>query len=146
VPYGWRVRKIDLMAWHAGIDGHGIRCDPSGHCQWVARSSVAAARMRIYEASRGPLPPGVRLENTCSVNRCVNIDHVRLLRVAVGRSGPGRCLRGHELVPANVVRHRDGRVAYCRACRNERRRERYRNDPTYARREIDRQRRLRRGT
>jgi hypothetical protein len=44
----------------------------------------------------------------------------------------------------NVVRHRDGRIAYCRLCRNDRRRERYRIDPEFASREAARQRRLRR--
>ena len=40
---------------------------------------------------------------------------------------------------------RDGRIAYCRLCRNELRRERYRADVAYARREIERQRRRRAG-
>jgi hypothetical protein len=58
--------------------------------------------------------------------------------------GVSQCHRGHDLTPENVVRHRDGRVAYCRQCRNERRRERYNADPTFARQEIARQRARRR--
>jgi hypothetical protein len=137
------------MRGHGGRDGQSIRCDPSGHCQWIARTSVTAARLRIYEATRGGLPTGTRLENTCGDARCVNLDHLRLARVGA-RTIDGRtkalCGRGHELTIASVVRHRDGRVAYCRICRNDRRRERYRTDIAYARREMERQRRLRRQT
>lgn len=132
---------------HGGRDGQWIRCDPSGHCQWVAKTSVAAARMRIYEASRGALLTGTAVDATCGNARCVNLDHLRISRrraPIIHRQDVAVCRRGHELTPANVVRHRDGRVAYCRACRNERRRERYRTDAAYAHREIERQRRLRR--
>jgi len=86
-----------------------------------------------------------RLENTCERRRCVNLDHLRIVRVAGGPlpSDVDRCQRGHELAPANVVRHRDGRVAYCKLCRNERRRERYERDPRFAERERVRQRQRR---
>src|SRR5712691_3216740 len=115
-----------------------IACDPSGCCLWVARSSLAAARRRLYEASRGPLASAARVESVCGTARCVNLDHLRVTSSA-GRYGRGvaACRRGHELTPENVVRHRDGRVAYCRLCRNERRRERYRTDQEFAEREID---------
>jgi hypothetical protein len=87
------------------------------------------------------------VDATCGNTRCVNLDHLRIARrrtPTVGVSGARLCGRGHELTPANVVRHRDGRIAYCRVCRNERRRERYHADAAYARREIERQRRRRR--
>lgn len=144
--YGWRLRSIWAMRSHGGRDGRWIRCAASGHCQWIARTSVAAARTRLFEASRGPLPGGARLEHTCGEGRCVNLDHLRLARgpSAVTEPGLQLCRRGHELTPTNVVRHRDGRIAYCRICRNDRRRERYREDRTYAEREIERQRRRRR--
>jgi len=144
--YGWRLGSIDAMRGHGGRDGQWIRCEPSGHCQWVARTSVAAARLRICETTRGALPVGIRLENTCGYARCVNLDHMRVaaspLRTTATRNA-SLCQRGHELTVANIVRHRDGRIAYCRICRNERRRERYRSDPRYARAEIERQRRRR---
>ncbi len=127
--------------------GEPIRCDPSGCCLWTARSSVAAARRRLYEASRGALSALARIENVCRYGRCVNLDHLRIVSRAATRTpspGVSQCHRGHELTPENVVRHRDGRVAYCRLCRNDRRRERYRSDPAFARREITRQRALRR--
>lgn len=136
------------MNGHGGRDGQWIRCDPSGHCQWIARTSVAAARVRIYEAGRGALAKGTQIEATCGNARCVNLDHLRVARAVAGPrpKGGATCRRGHELTAANVVRHRDGRIAYCRACRNQRRRERYRIDATYARREIERQRRRRRAS
>jgi hypothetical protein len=76
----------------------------------------------------------------------VNLDHVRITPgpyVATGAT-ERTCRRGHEISPATVVRHRDGRIAYCRICRNERRRERYRTDPMFALSEIERQRNRRR--
>lgn len=74
----------------------------------------------------------------------MNLDHVRVAMAPARAAANARlCRRGHELTTATVVRHRDGRIAYCRICRNERRRERYRVDRAYARREVERQRRLR---
>lgn len=75
----------------------------------------------------------------------MNLDHLRVrTRARASQSSAKReCLRGHELSPQNVMRHRDGRIAYCRLCRNERRRERYRTDRTFAEHEIARQRQLR---
>jgi hypothetical protein len=75
----------------------------------------------------------------------VNLDHLRIVARAPRSPNDARfCMRGHVLSGLNVVRHRDGRVAYCRICRNDRRRERYRTDPEFATREMARQRRLRR--
>lgn len=132
---------------HGGRDGQWVRCDPSGHCQWTGRTSVVIARLRIYESTRGPLPRGSHPEVACGSARCVNLDHVRIVsnnRVAADPSGIGTCQRGHELTVGSVVRHRDGRIAYCRVCRNMQRRERYRRDPIFALAEVERQRRLRR--
>lgn len=126
--------------------GEPIECDPSGCCLWVARSAASAARRRLYEASRGVLPESARLEQTCQRRRCVNLDHVRVV------GGPSaacteieRCGRGHDLTAENVVRHRDGRIAYCKRCRNARRRDRYERDLAFAERERARQRALRAG-
>ena len=135
--YGWRLHTIvPVRLQMLPHQGEPIRCDPRGHCHWTALSAVSAARRRLYEASRGPLRPGARLEAACGDGRGVNLDHVRV--VPTSRSAaPGAsrvCERGHELSAANVVRHRDGRIAYCRLCRNARRRERHRTDPEFARR------------
>ena len=132
------------MRTHRGRDSQWIRCEPGGHCSWIAQTSVAAARLRLLEASRGPVPSGGTVENTCGEARCVNLDHLRVSLRPRPASGSMRlCGRGHERTAANVVRHRDGRIAYCRLCRNELRRDRYRADVAYARREIERQRRRR---
>jgi hypothetical protein len=110
----------------------------------VGRGAAATARRRLYEASRGTLPPTARLEQTCARRRCVNLDHVRVVRAARGeRTDFERCARGHEVTAENVVRHRDGRIAYCKRCRNARRRERYAADAAFAQRERARQRRRR---
>jgi len=151
------LRAVRLAAaYHHGVQlrvlphgGEPIQCDASGCCLWTARSSVAAARRRLYEASRGALPASARIDNACRSRRCVNLDHLRVTTPAASRTrspSVAQCRRGHDLTPGNVVRHRDGRVAYCRLCRNERRRERYRTDPAFARREITRQRDLRRAS
>ena len=126
--------------------GDPIACDPSGCCLWIARTLVAAARRRLYEAGRGRLARGTQIVSACGTTRCVNLDHLRLSSNArAGRKAPAiqTCPRGHEVSPESVVRHRDGRIAYCRLCRNEGRRERYRTDPSFAEREVARQRRLR---
>jgi hypothetical protein len=76
----------------------------------------------------------------------VNLDHMVVRTTAAispGAGGAHRCVRGHERTPANIVRRSDGRIAYCRICRNERRRERYQRDRVFARHEKERQRRLR---
>ena len=148
-----KVSRVRLAAgYHRHVRlrvlSHGdepIECDPNGCCLWIGRSALGAARRRLYEASRGPLPSTARLENTCERRRCVNLDHLRIVRVAGAPLPPDvdLCLRGHELTSENVVRHRDGRVAYCKLCRNERRRERYERDATFAERERVRQRRRR---
>ena len=127
---------------HGGRDGQWIKCDPSGHCQWTARTSVAAARRRIYELSRGPVPNGSELKNTCGDPRCVNLDHLKIRRAPA--ASLQTCVRGHEVTAKSVVRHRDGRIAYCRLCRNAKRRERYQSDSGFALREVERQRGLRR--
>ena len=126
--------------------GEPIECHPSGCCVWIGRTAVGEARRRLYEASRGALPAAARLENTCDRGRCVNLDHLRVLRAvgATSRVDTGRCQRGHELTPDSVVRHRDGRIAYCRLCRNARRRERYERDAAFAQGERARQRKMRR--
>jgi hypothetical protein len=137
-----------FMRAHPGRDRQWIRCDPGGHCRWIGKTSIAAARIRIYKASRGPVATGTRVESSCGQARCVNVDHLRPVRAAARepRVGMSLCRGGHELTGANVVRHRDGRIAYCRICRNERRRERYRSDPAYAALEMERQRRVRRNS
>lgn len=125
--------------------GEPIECDPSGCCLWRGRGAVGVARRSLYVASRGSLPASARLEQTCERRRCVNLDHVRVVRaVPATMRDVERCLRGHELTSANAVRHRDGRIAYCRLCRNARRRERYAHDAAYAQQERARQRTLRR--
>ena len=125
---------------HGGPDGRWIKCDATGHCEWTGREPLRVARRRLFEASRGDLPKGVTVETTCGVRACVNLDHLRVTRPS---SAVPMCRRGHELTAANVVRHRDGRIAYCRTCRNDRRRELYQRDTVYPQREVERQRRRR---
>jgi hypothetical protein len=99
---------------HGGRDARWIRCDASGHCLWTARTSVVAARLRIYEATRGPVPGGARLDNTCGNARCVNLDHQKIVPAkseAASSRGVRTCRRGHEVSSSSVVRHRDGRIA-----------------------------------
>jgi hypothetical protein len=36
----------------------------------------------LYEQSRGSVPKGASLENTCGISRCVNLDHLRVARRA----------------------------------------------------------------
>lgn len=121
-----------------------VRCEPNGCCIWSrtrpGEPALVAVTRRAFESVRGPLPEGSSIVRSCGRRSCVNPDHL-----ALRTAGPGEptCARGHPRVPANVVRHQDGRIAYCRPCRNERRRALRASDAAYARREAERQRRLR---
>lgn len=137
---------IPSLSVRLRVIAHGsepIECHQSGCCLWHGRESVGSARRRLFEESRGQLPASAKLESACGRRRCVNVDHLHVLDAhgsTASLPDMPRCQRGHDLTAVNVVRHRDGRVAYCRQCRNARRRERYAQDEAFARRERRRQR------
>lgn len=87
-----------------------------------------------YEAAKGPVPDGFVLDHLCRTPLCLNPDHLEPVtnRINIMRGvSPtvllhlkGMCKNGHSAATeACRVRTKDGsyRVAYCRACRREKR-------------------------
>lgn len=89
-----------------------------------------------YQWLVGPIPAGLVIDHLCRQHACVNPQHLEAVtprenvmrgeNVKVILSRSGYCLRGHEANDDNVYRVKEsGRIAYCRPCRRERRREAY---------------------
>lgn len=85
----------------------------------------------VYEAAVGPIPDGFVIDHLCRNPPCCNPAHLEAVtqKVNIERGvSPmmiahlvGMCTRGHSLAEF-AHRRADGRVAYCRKCRNEQRR------------------------
>jgi hypothetical protein len=94
--------------------------------------TIAAHRV-AWMLFRGPVPPGLELDHLCRVTRCCNplhlepVTHRENVRRGMGEAGVNarktHCIRGHEFTPENTIVQCGGKRA-CRACVNERRRER----------------------
>lgn len=92
----------------------------------------ARAHRVMYEAKRGPVPPGLQLDHLCRRRNCVNPDHLEpvdnrtnVLR-GVGHTAVNakkdHCKRGHPLEGSNLVRLQRGWRG-CRICLNARTRD-----------------------
>lgn len=111
--------------WTGFVDKNGY-----GHLATSRRKHIRA-HIYSFEAKHGPVPDGLQLDHTCRNRWCCNPDHLEAVtqRVNIMRGqapsvlihNTGKCKRGHEMTPANTVRHKRGCVAYCKACYNERR-------------------------
>jgi hypothetical protein len=84
----------------------------------------------LYEIEVRPLGPDEVLDHTCRNPPCCRPDHLDPVtdRVNIMRGvaptillhNAGVCQNGHS-AELHACRKRDGRVAYCRACRREKR-------------------------
>jgi HNH endonuclease len=130
--YPERVVKRVLTKWVADgecwISTYSVGSHGYAQVGWQKDGGVitmtTAHRVAWWGANQQPIPPGVTVDHTCHVRRCVNPAHLRLLpnsanasdngmaafrtNVEVGRS----CRRGHPLVAQST----DGRT-YCRECK-----------------------------
>lgn len=108
--------------WTGGArDGYGVFR--------VGRRKVQAHRF-AYETLVGPIPDGLHIDHLCRRPRCVNPAHLEPVtcreNLARGASRTfkahlaGTCVKGHDAATHAYRRKSNGEVAYCRACRRER--------------------------
>lgn len=112
--------------------------DQSGDC-WVWTASVRAdgyGEFRVdgrlvrphrfaYEQMVGPIPDGLVIDHLCRNRRCVNPSHLEPVTPLVNNQrgahahiiNTGRCLRGHEMTPANTYTRPNTGQQMCRTCR-----------------------------
>jgi hypothetical protein len=125
-----KVERLDDGCWrwtgHTDAAGYGrLR----GHGR---DSPVLYAHRFAYEQAKGAIPERHTVDHLCRNRWCVNPDHLEAVTVRlntmrgespnVQRHRTGVCSRGHEQNDTNTQYKSDGTVAYCRICRNERRR------------------------
>lgn len=128
------------------------KVDKTGECwEWTAASadgygrfgiegkSVQRAHRVAYELLVGPIPESLVLDHLCRNTGCVNPAHLDPVtqneNVRRGQhpsgdqhylGGKTHCLRGHEFTPGNTYKPPGKNQRHCRACKNERDRERRR--------------------
>lgn len=102
-----------------------------------------------FEAWKGPIPHGLEIDHVCRQRTCVNPDHLEAVTKAVNleRADNNRrivamniwrdrthCAYGHPFSGANLGLHKNG-VRYCKTCRAERDRARWKKKAASRRRE-----------
>lgn len=104
---------------------------PKGYGSFNGETGTIEAHRFAYISRNGAPPAGLVLDHLCRNTICCNPRHlepvthrVNILDRSMGVKAVayrnGTCTKGHP--KSRSVRHKDGRVAYCRDCRNENRR------------------------
>lgn len=94
----------------------------------VARKTWLAHRLSVVLSGR-EIPDGMQIDHMCRTRWCVNPSHLRIVTlrqnvtensasVTVVNSQKTHCLRGHALVPGNLLRDTGVRKGWrcCRLC------------------------------
>jgi DNA modification methylase len=122
-----RVDKNGCWVWTGGTNGYGYGAVRVG-------SRLVGTHRYIYEQVMGPIPEGLELDHLCRNRACGNPSHVELLTSAenIWRGLAGQyladrthCPQGHPYEEVNTYIDPGGR-RYCRTCRRDAQRERYR--------------------
>lgn len=120
---------------------------PNGYGLFGRAKGSRLAHRVAYEALVGKIADGLQIDHLCRVRCCVNPAHMEEVtqrenilrgvspsRVAARHAAVTHCPRGHAYAPSNTgLERRSNRwgtvwvTRYCRACRNEKRRERRRH-------------------
>ena len=155
------LSKVDTLS-DAAAGGHGcwiwlaaIDKDGYGFTRIGKRSAVRAHRIS-YECCVGPIEDDLVIDHLCRHRICVNPRHleavsnkINLLRGESFSAVNARkdvCDNGHPFSGPNLISHPNGHRS-CRECRRvrgrERKKERWRSDPEFRRRNIEAMRALR---
>ena len=92
------------------------------------RSAMRLGHRVAWEAAYGPIPDGLAIDHICRNQRCINIEHLRLLTNVEnardnGFAGLTHCKRGHPYDDENTYRNKVGH-RQCRECSRINRRKR----------------------
>lgn len=112
-----RARVLETATGCAEWTGSRL---PSGYGRLrLAHRSVYAHRF-FYEATVGPIPPGLQIDHRCRNRSCVNVAHLEVVtaqenirRERAVRPQATHCRRGHLRTPENVY----AGTGYCKECR-----------------------------
>lgn len=101
---------------------------------WVEGRTIAAHRY-AYELARGPIPDGLTIDHLCRVRHCVNAEHMEPVSIQENLSRAldrpeqrTHCPQGHPYAGANLslISNKGSIERRCKACANQRARERRR--------------------
>lgn len=109
----------DCWLWQGATIAGGY-----GHLQRGRRGEgTVYAHVLAVTLDGRPPQPGEHVHHRCETPACVNPAHLVVLSANdhAQQHRPTVCKRGHDLA-THASRRAGGRVAYCRACRRERRR------------------------
>ena len=122
------IPAIDRAMGRLTLDEHGCWLwEGTTVAGGYGHLSVGRVRRRYvhavtFEHFRGPVPEGLELDHLCRVRGCANPWHLEAVthaeNVRRGLAGQSRC---HHADAEKYRRKSTGAIAYCRACRRDRR-------------------------
>lgn len=100
----------------------------SGYGYTSYRGRKEGAHRLSYRLFVGDIGLGLQTDHLCQIKLCVNPEHLEIVtqaenlrrRVPNQHARKTHCLRGHELIPENLLPVRSRRTRQCRLCAQER--------------------------